>query len=82
MRLLLHGCLFMKDWNTVWFATAGVAATQRPDSKRQARLPVFALTAKSTPELFVKYRRPYPIEGGNSSRLRAPKVQMRRKGGR
>ena len=44
----------MNDWKTVWFATAGEAATQRPDLNRQARFPVFALTANSTPELFVK----------------------------
>ncbi len=53
-RLLLHGGLFMKDWKTVCPETAGVEATQRPDLKRHARLPVFALTANRTPELFVK----------------------------
>jgi hypothetical protein len=44
----------MKDWKTVWPDTAGVDATHRPDLKRHARLPVFPLTAKRTPELFVK----------------------------
>ncbi len=54
MRSLLQGGLFRKAWKTVWFAIAGVEATQRPDLNLQARLPVFALTAKRTPELFVK----------------------------
>ena len=54
LRLLLQGGLFMNDWKTVWFARAGRRGDAAADLKRQARLPVFALTAKSTPELFVK----------------------------